>query len=65
MQGFVLGFNMNISVNNIKETNCRCDVLILPITEGDSDLYKNLGASIRKLIKRSSQKNSAENRTKF
>ena len=52
MQGFVLGFNMNISVNNIKETNCRCDVLILPITEGDSDLYKNLGASIRKLIKK-------------
>jgi leucyl aminopeptidase len=43
---------MNISVKNIKETNCRCNALVLPFTEGDSDLYKNLGASIQSLIKK-------------
>ncbi|HBR22745.1 MAG TPA: hypothetical protein DD713_09385, partial [Nitrospiraceae bacterium] len=43
---------MKRSVKNIRETDCACDALILPITEGDSDLYKNLRASIRDLIKK-------------
>ncbi|MBM4136813.1 MAG: leucyl aminopeptidase [Nitrospira sp.] len=44
--------SMNISIKNIKELDCICDALILPFTEGDSELYDNLDAATSKLIKR-------------
>ncbi len=43
---------MNISIKNIKETDCICDALILPVTEGDSGLYNRLGSTTRDIIKK-------------
>ena len=43
---------MNVSIKNIKEKDCTCDVLILPFTEEDSRLYKNLDQATLRLIKR-------------
>jgi len=43
---------MNIYIKDIKEDNCYCDSLILPFTEGHSELYDRLSPSITKLIKR-------------
>jgi len=50
---------MNISVKNINEINCKCDALILPFTEGDSNLYKKLGTPIQNLIKKAFSKEFA------
>lgn len=43
---------MDILVKDVYETDFTCDALILPFTEGDSDLYKKLGAETRALIKK-------------
>lgn len=43
---------MNISIKNIRETDCLCDALILPVTEGDSKLYNKLGVSVQSLVKK-------------
>jgi len=43
---------MNVSIKNIKEKDCPCDALILPFTEGDTRLYKNLDQATLRLIKR-------------
>lgn len=43
---------MNIYIKNIREVDCACDALILPLTEGDPGLYDNLGSAISNLIKR-------------
>jgi leucyl aminopeptidase len=43
---------MNISLKDIKETDCVCDALILPFTEGDSGIYDGLGLSLSRLVKR-------------
>ena len=43
---------MNIYIKDIKEANCYCDSLILPFTEGNSELYDRLFPSITKLTKR-------------
>jgi len=43
---------MNVSIKNIKEKDCPCDALILPFTEGDIRLYKNLDQATLRLIKR-------------
>ena len=43
---------MNISIKNIGETDCLCDALILPVTEGDSKLYNKLGVSVQSLVKK-------------
>jgi leucyl aminopeptidase len=43
---------MNIYIKDIKEGDCYCDSLILPFTEGNSELYDRLSPSITKLIKR-------------
>jgi leucyl aminopeptidase len=47
---------MNIYIRNIKEVDCACDALILPFTEGDSELYNNLDPTTSKLIKKSFSK---------
>ena len=43
---------MNIHIKNINETMCACDALILPFSEGKSNLYDSLGPATAKLIKR-------------
>ena len=43
---------MNISIKNIRETDCICDALILPVTEGDSKLYDKLGVSVQRLVRK-------------
>jgi hypothetical protein len=43
---------MNVSIKNIKEKDCACDALILPFTEGDARLYKNLDQATLRLVKR-------------
>jgi leucyl aminopeptidase len=43
---------MNIQIKNIRETNCSCDAIILPVTEGEAGLYDSLGSMTSKLIKR-------------
>ena len=43
---------MNVSIKNMKEKDCACDALILPFTEGDARLYKNLDQATLRLIKR-------------
>jgi len=43
---------MNVSIKDIKEKDCACDTLILPFTEGDARLYKNLDQATLRLIKR-------------
>lgn len=43
---------MNISIKNIRETDCVCDALILPVTEGDSKFYDKLGVSVQSLVKK-------------
>lgn len=43
---------MNISIKNIRETDCICDALILPVTEGDSKLYNKLGVSVQSIVKK-------------
>ncbi|TAL23664.1 MAG: leucyl aminopeptidase [Nitrospirae bacterium] len=43
---------MNISIKNIREADCPCDALILPVTEGDSGINSKLGASVQHLIKK-------------
>ncbi len=43
---------MNIYIKDIGEVDCACDALILPVTEGDSGFYGNLGSTISKLIKK-------------
>lgn len=43
---------MHISVKNIREAECGCDVLILPFSEGDPHPYGKLGPAIGKLVSR-------------
>jgi len=43
---------MHISIKNISEATCACDALILPFTEGKTDLYDSLGSSTAQLIRR-------------
>lgn len=43
---------MNISIKNIKETDCICDALILPVTEGDSKPCNKPGVSVQRLVRK-------------
>ncbi len=43
---------MNVSIKNSKEKDCACDALILPFSEGDAHLSKNLDQATLHLIKR-------------
>jgi leucyl aminopeptidase len=43
---------MNVSIKNIQEKDCACDALILPFTEGNARLYKNVNQATLRLIKR-------------
>jgi leucyl aminopeptidase len=49
---YKLSHIMNVSIKDIKEKDCACDTLILPFTEGDARLYKNLDQATLRLIKR-------------
>jgi len=43
---------MNISIKSIRETDCVCEALILPFTEGDSGFYNKFGFGIQGLIRK-------------
>lgn len=43
---------MHITIKNIKEADCICDVLILPLVEDDQDSSIGLSPSVRRLIKK-------------
>lgn len=43
---------MNIHIKNIREIDCVCDALILPVTENDPGIYKKLGPGVANLIKK-------------
>lgn len=47
---------MNLYIKNLREADCACDALILPVTEGYTGLYNSLSPSIPGLIKRISPK---------
>src|SRR3989339_948125 len=47
---------MKIPVKNIRETNCICDVLILPFVEGASEFYKKFGSAFQKQIRKAFSK---------
>lgn len=44
---------MDISINNIKEEVCACDVLILPVIKKNLKIYNYLGPATARLIKKS------------
>jgi leucyl aminopeptidase len=56
---------MKISVKNIRETNCICDVLILPFIEGDSEFYKEFGTAFQKQIRKAFSKEFHGKRNEF
>lgn len=43
---------MILSIKDIKESDCSCDALILPFTEGGSGFYDNFDLSLSQLIKK-------------
>jgi len=43
---------MNLSIKDIKESDCTCDALILLFTEGESGFYGNLDSRLSQLIKK-------------
>jgi len=43
---------MDFYINNIREKDCACDALILPVTEGGPGLYDGLETSASRLIKK-------------
>lgn len=47
---------MEISVKNIRETNCACDALVLPFVQGDSEFYKEFGTAFQKQIRKAFSK---------
>ena len=47
---------MNLYIKNLREADCACDSLVLPVTEGNAGLYNSLSPSIPGLIKRISPK---------
>jgi leucyl aminopeptidase len=47
---------MNLSIKNIKETDCPCDVIIFPFTEGNSGHYDSLKPSVLHLIRKAFSK---------
>ena len=47
---------MNLYIKNLREADCACDALILPVTEGNTRFYNPLSPSIPGLIKRISPK---------
>ena len=47
---------MDLYIKNVREAACACDVVILPVTEGDRDTYNSVGPSVAALLKRISPK---------
>jgi leucyl aminopeptidase len=47
---------MNLYIKDLREADCACDSLVLPVTQGDTGLYNSLSPSIPGLIKRISPK---------
>ncbi len=43
---------MDLYIKNIREKDCDCDALILPVTEGGAGLYDGLGTSASRLIEK-------------
>ncbi len=43
---------MDIGIKNVRDVDYHCDILILPVTEGDSEIYKNIGTKTASLIKK-------------
>lgn len=47
---------MNLYIKDLREADCACDSLVLPVTEGKAGLYNSLSPSIPQLIKKISPK---------
>jgi hypothetical protein len=43
---------MDIFIHNVSEKDYACDALVLPVTEGDSGPYGEVGTSVSRMLKK-------------